>query len=271
MAITADDIQNVSFTLARDGYDVDEVDVFLERVADEIDAMNRQIADLQAQLEQAGEGVVAPVAAAEPTDEPAGVEEADARIDELMAEIEDLKAQLSEKNANAAAISQALIVAQRSADDVIANAKSQATAIVQDADAEASRIVDDAEGIRQSVLNAIQTLEADRNEVRAQYRDMLSNFVADAQRKLADIEGDLRSAANAAQVRTDSNASSYAPLETFTVGGGAQARTQAPMAAPAYAAPAATQAAAPVNQGYVEKDFSGFGDAVDDFGFDDLD
>ena len=40
MAITAADIQNVSFSIDRKGYDVDEVDVFLEHVADEVDAMN---------------------------------------------------------------------------------------------------------------------------------------------------------------------------------------------------------------------------------------
>jgi DivIVA domain-containing protein len=48
MAITAADIQNVSFSIDRKGYDVDEVDVFLERVADEIQAMTDQIAELKA-------------------------------------------------------------------------------------------------------------------------------------------------------------------------------------------------------------------------------
>ena len=42
MALTAADIQNVSFSIDRKGYDVDEVDVFLERVADEVDAMNKE-------------------------------------------------------------------------------------------------------------------------------------------------------------------------------------------------------------------------------------
>ena len=37
MAITASDIHNQSFSIDRKGYDVDEVDVFLEHVADEID------------------------------------------------------------------------------------------------------------------------------------------------------------------------------------------------------------------------------------------
>ncbi len=37
MAITASDIHNQSFSIDRKGYDVDEVDVFLEHVADEIE------------------------------------------------------------------------------------------------------------------------------------------------------------------------------------------------------------------------------------------
>lgn len=52
MAITAADIHNQSFSIDRKGYDVDEVDVFLEHVADEIDILNDTIAQLQAQLEE---------------------------------------------------------------------------------------------------------------------------------------------------------------------------------------------------------------------------
>ena len=51
MAITASDIHNQSFSIDRKGYDVDEVDVFLEHVADEIDILNDTIAHLQDQLE----------------------------------------------------------------------------------------------------------------------------------------------------------------------------------------------------------------------------
>ena len=68
MAITAEDIQNVSFSIDRKGYDVDEVDVFLERVADEVASMTNRIADLTKQLAAAAEKPAqpaAPVAATE--------------------------------------------------------------------------------------------------------------------------------------------------------------------------------------------------------------
>ena len=51
MAITAAEIQNVSFSIDRKGYDVDEVDVFLEHVAEEIDTMNQRIEGLVAELD----------------------------------------------------------------------------------------------------------------------------------------------------------------------------------------------------------------------------
>ncbi|MGN0302246.1 MAG: DivIVA domain-containing protein, partial [Anaerotardibacter sp.] len=50
MAITAEDIQNQTFSIDRRGYNVDEMDVFLERVAQEVDALNNEIASLRQQI-----------------------------------------------------------------------------------------------------------------------------------------------------------------------------------------------------------------------------
>lgn len=269
MAITAEDIQNVSFTLERKGYDVDEVDVFLERVAEEVDAMNKQIQALQAELQNAAAepaAEAAPAAAVEaaPADAAPVDEAAQAEIADLKAQVEDLEAKLKEKIANDQAISQALIVAQRSADDIVSNARVDAANIVKDADAEAGRIVEKAELDRQKIIEAINKLESDRADVRSEYRDMLSNFMADAQRKLADIDGDARRASVAAQARTETHAASYAPAII--------ANGDPVPPAVAAAAQGATVAAAPVQSpsasGFIDKDFSGYGDAVDDFDFD---
>ena len=269
MAITAQDIHNASFTIDRKGYDVDEVDVFLEHVADEIDELNKLVADLQSQLD----GGEMPVSRDE-GDTDAALSEVqaahEAEIAELEAEIADLQEQLAEKSANDSAISQALIVAQRSADDIVAQAKAEASSIVKDADDQADRIVEKAEVDRQKIIEAIRKLESDREDVRVEYRDMLTNFMSDAQRKLADIDGDARRAQVSYQARSEAHASSYAP---------AQPRYSAPMtattvgaaAAPAAAQPAATASVAPVDASYVEKDFSGFGAADADFEFDDID
>ena len=83
---------------------------------------------------------------------------------------------------------------------------------------------------------------------------MLADFMADAQKKLAEIDGDARRATANAQAR---NEAAYA-------------------AAPAAAAvPAAAFEVAPVASpsasGFIDKDLSGFGAADDGFAFDDID
>lgn len=258
MALTAADIQNVSFSIDRKGYDVDEVDVFLERVAEEIDAMNRHIADLESQLEANKSAVAATsdeeVSADGAATDSASTDENAAEITRLQKQVEELETKLSEKSANDSAISQALIVAQRSADDIVANARAEASNIVKDADEEADRIIAKAESDRLKIAESIRTLESDRADVRSEYREMLANFMADAQHKLNEIDGDARRAAAAAQVRADTNASGYAPAPVSDM-----------------FIPAGTgmvQPSAPAASSYVDKDFSGYGDADDNFVFD---
>ncbi len=256
MAITAADIQNVSFSIDRKGYDVDEVDVFLERVADEVEAMNQQIIELQFELRggtaDTSDDLVPPADQEGAAPAETSAEDA-AYIAELEARINELESALDEKSANDSAISQALIVAQRSADEVLANARSEASNIIKDADEEADRIIGKAESDRLRIAESIRTLETDRSDVRAEYREMLSNFMADAQKKLAEIDGDARRAAASAQARNDANAMGYAP-----------AAASVPAAEPVAAAPVA----APAASSYVDKDFSGFGDADAGFEFD---
>ena len=134
MAITSAEIHNQSFSIDRKGYDVDEVDVFLEHVADEIDGMNAQIIQLENQLDDRKfDGF----------DTPARTVEMPVVDDSLLAEkderIADLERQLEAKKADDNAIAQALIIAQRSADEIIANANAQSAATIKDAE-EAARL-----------------------------------------------------------------------------------------------------------------------------------
>ncbi len=262
MAITVADIQNVSFSIDRKGYDVDEVDVFLERVADEVGAMLARIAQLEEDLDAAtaarNAAPEADAIAADGEEAPAGdSSEKNAEIAQLEAKVADLEKQLSEKTANDSAISQALIVAQRSADEVVSNARAEASNIIKDADEEADRIIGKAESDRLKIAEAIRTLETDRDDVRAEYREMLTNFMSDAQKKLAEIDGDSRRAAVTAQARADANASSYAPSGAFV-------RETTPSGMPGSSTPVATPAAS----GFIDKDFSGYGAADDGFEFD---
>lgn len=261
MAITSEDIQNQSFSIDRKGYDVDEVDVFLEHVADEIDLLNDRIAELEEQLEEAESGVAAGVAASassapdlsgldvEVNDVDSG-EYANA-IAEKDAIIADLERQLQEKQANDSAISQALIIAQRSADEIIVKANAQASETMQDAREEADRILSRANADKQDVVDAIRKLEDDREDARTEYADMLRDFINDATDKLNDLgfDDDIAAIPNAGDIGVvyeEDVAVDYSTPDTDAV----------------------VATAAPVASAY-EKDLSGFGDVEDDF--DDVD
>ena len=270
MAITSAEIHNQSFSIDRKGYDVDEVDVFLERVADEIDGMNAQIAQLENQLDDSRfDGF----------DKPARVEAPVAEVDErALAEkderIAELERQLEAKKADDNAIAQALIIAQRSADEIIANANAQAAATIKDAEDEASRIVGKAEGERQKVLDAIKKLEDYREDAREEYQELLTDFISDATRKLAEIGGSLPAQS---AVSASAHARPSAAAEDASTG-----RVGSPVQAPinrdgagAYTTPqtptgAVVAPATPKPSG-VEKDLSGFGDADDAFEFEEID
>lgn len=286
MAITSAEIHNQSFSIDRKGYDVDEVDVFLEHVADEIDGLNDQIAQLEAQLDGSKfDGFDTPARIVEEDErsiEPAhaasndALAEKDARIAELEAQLDDLEAQLEEKKANDNAIAQALIIAQRSADDVVSNAKAQAADTVQDAEDEAKRIVDKAEADRQKVLDAIKKLEDDREDAREEYRALLTEFIEDANRRLNELGGSGSAQQASSYVRSVDASAAYDDVDEAPLTGATTA--QAPInidGSAAYSTPttpgAAVVAAATPTPSVVEKDLSGFGDVDDDFEFEEID
>ena len=109
MAITPADIQAQTFSEAKRGYDPAEVDVFLEQLASEVDAMLNKIVDLKTRLtateqELAAAQAQAQVAVAAPAPAPAPVAS-------------------PEYTATASQISAALIAAQQSADNIVAEAQ----------------------------------------------------------------------------------------------------------------------------------------------------
>ena len=152
MAMTSADIQNQSFSIDRKGYDVDEVDVFLEHVANELDDMNAIIDQLQSELDDITFGGFDRPARNIPSASNEELAEKDARIAEL-------ERQLEEKKADGNAIAQALIIAQRSGDEIIATANAEAAQTRADAEDEAQRILDKANNEKQKIMDAIKDLE----------------------------------------------------------------------------------------------------------------
>ncbi len=276
MAITASDIHNQSFSIDRKGYDVDEVDVFLEHVADEIDILNDTIAQLQAQLEEDRfSGFDAPaastVAITETVAASVDTAEYDAQLAQKDAIIADLERQLNDKRADDNAIAQALIIAQRSADEILAKANANATETIQDARDEAQRIIDRANTDRQDVIDAIRKLQDDREDAREEYADLLKDIISDASRKLADIGANVPAAAAAAgdgEYDVAAGLTGNFEIDEY-VAPSSYVTPAAPAASPAASAGIAVAAATPVASAY-EKDLSGFGDA-DDFEFEEID
>ncbi len=286
MAITSADIHNQSFSIDRKGYDVDEVDVFLEHVADEIDLLNNRIIQLEAQLDDAKfDGFDTPAHIADDEESLHSTAELgfdqdalaakDERIAELELQVKDYEQQLEEKKANDSAIAQALIIAQRSADDVISNAKSQAADTIQDAEDEAKRIVDKAELDRQKILDAIKKLEEDREDAREEYRGLLADFIDDASRRLNELGGSASASPLASYSHSADDASEVVLDQDISEPTGTQTPLQSIDGSAAYATPivsgAAVVAAATPVPSVVEKDLSGFGDVDDDFTLEELD
>lgn len=265
MAITSQEVNEKVFSFDRKGYNVNEVDAYLEYVAAEVDGLNAQIAQLIEQLEEARRN---PAPAA--FEGGSGIPQSE--IDKRDLRIQQLEAQVKEHKAEDNAIAQALIIAQRSADEIIANANGAAETTRQDATDEAQRILDKANAEKQRVLGQIKKLEDDREAARDRFMDMLNDFIGNSQDILSDLQ------AGKAGNRGGHVLPAGRPSPTFNAESGATASN--PYVAgdsetAAYTTPKVSSSAvvSPVTPkpSQVEKDFSGFGDTDDGFEFDDVD
>ena len=183
MPITPADIQQKTFSEAKRGYQPAEVDVFLEEISKDIDAMLRKIADLKTRLTAA-----------------------EAQNSELQGEVERARAEAeaartaAQHAAPAAApaapaapvkpsiysateeqLSAALIVAQQSADRIVAEAKANADRIRADAEAQARKVIRQALDEKETELDEIERLKTSREEFRTQYMALIQKFMDAAQ------------------------------------------------------------------------------------------
>ncbi len=182
MPITPADIQQKTFSEAKRGYQPGEVDVFLEEISKDIDAMLRKIADLKTRLTAA-----------------------EAKNAELVNEVENARAEADAARAAAAnaasavapapaapvkpniysateeQLSAALIVAQQTADRIVAEAKNNAERIRTDAEAQARKVIRQALDEKETELDEIERLKTSREEFRTQYLALIQKFMDAAQ------------------------------------------------------------------------------------------
>jgi cell division initiation protein len=141
MPLTPIDVQQKTFATALRGYDLDEVDDFLDAV------------------------VVA-------------LKDYDQRLSDAQQRISSLEAELNDKGDAEGAIARALVAAQRSADAIITDAKEEAQRIVSDADNEANELADTREAERVRLQSEIDGIRAQVSSVRSSVAELVASIPA---------------------------------------------------------------------------------------------
>lgn len=183
MDLTPQVINEVEFSMARRGYDPDQVDEFLEKVAAAVGELNAHMAELRERM-SASERRAA---------------ELERRASERPERVVEAPAGPSAADINAAAeaeletMKRTLLLAQRTADAAVREAEADARRIVAEAEEEARTAH---EATRQAVLEELAALEAARDALREDVdameayvggqRDRLVATIADLQRLVDD-------------------------------------------------------------------------------------
>ena len=198
MPLTPEDVSNKRFTPVRlrEGYDMGEVDQFLDEVESELARLTRENDDLRAKLSAAQSGAVdsapAPMpepapepVAATPEPEPEPTQQA-APVGAVAAGVETIRVETVSDASNAAA--RLLELASRNADQLVEDAKSEADKIVGEARTKAERLEGEsksnADKLEADARGRAQSLDAETAERRTQLfgdlereRDALSHEV----------------------------------------------------------------------------------------------
>src|SRR3954468_8544026 len=214
MPLTPDDVQNKRFTTVRfkEGYDEEEVDAFL----DEVEAELRRLLSENDELRRAPAPAPAAAAAAAPPPPPPAARE---------------------EQPQEAAL-RTLLLAQRTADEAIAQAKGEADQIVSAARMRASSMEAEAQ---EKDADALAHLQRQRNALESQI-DSLRGFEREYRTRLkAYLEGQLR------ELESQPPAAPPPPPSASRAGGGAPppAAASAPRPPAPAAAPEGPRLAAP--------------------------
>jgi cell division initiation protein len=174
MSITALEIQEVRFGEVKKGYDPNEVDEFLERVAADVDTLNRAL----------GEAAVR-IKAAE-----ARAEEAEKRAAQAPRAVADAPKEKVVKGdaLSEDIISKAFIAAQKSADALQEEARKEAEKALHEAEAKGRDIVREALSEKQKTLSELDRLRESSEHFRTEYLALLKHFQADAQKRLSAFD-----------------------------------------------------------------------------------
>ncbi|HET6627281.1 MAG TPA: DivIVA domain-containing protein [Nocardioidaceae bacterium] len=177
MPLTPEDVSNKRFTPVRlrEGYDMGEVDQFLDEVESELARLTRENDDLRSKLSSAQQGGTAPAAAApveQKAPEPVKAPEpaAAAPVAEASSSVETIKVATVGEASSAAA--RLLEIATRNADELVDDAKGQADKIVGEARTKAERLESEskskADRLESDARSRSQMLDSETAERRQQ-------------------------------------------------------------------------------------------------------
>lgn len=173
MSITAAEIQNVRFSEASRGYNPDQVDEFLERVASDVDALNRAIAEAAARVSEA--------------EQRAELAEQMANAAPMIGAAPALQAGRTDASITEDVIARAFINAQVSADNLREEARKEAEKLYREAEAKAKDYVSDAHTERSRILSELDYLREISERFRTEFLSLVNHYSADAQKRFADF------------------------------------------------------------------------------------
>ena len=179
MAITPADIEQQTFSPSKHGYDTEEVDAFLEQISSEVDAMLQKIADLKGRLNNTEQQLAAANAQIASLEENAGATQLAAPAPVVAPT--PAPAPATDLSVSERQISQVLIVAQQSADKLVAEARDNAERIRNEADQKAREVIRQALAEKQNELDEIDRLKQSREDFRGEYKKLLQHFMDDAE------------------------------------------------------------------------------------------
>ena len=179
MAISVKDIQEKEFSIVNEsGYDMEQVDDFLDELADQLGAMFRESLALTGQVKELKESLAA----------------AEAAKAEMEKRLPDYNENGYFKNLESA-MRESLIGAQRIADETVSEANRKAQQTIEDANAEAEKTVTDAvsnaQSITESAKQTVSDLTAEAERLRGVIDTYKANFkklVEEQLAALSDIE-----------------------------------------------------------------------------------
>ncbi|HON33309.1 MAG TPA: DivIVA domain-containing protein [Synergistales bacterium] len=137
--LTVLDIERISFSKTMRGYNPQEVEDFLEKVAESLQVYSEKVKTLEVQL---------------------------SRFDEQIREYTELKQSLQE----------ALVLAQKSAEERVSSAEGKAEAIIAESEAQAHQIVLSAKDRVDAHKRDIQRLRQVRYQFVAEFKGLLAKF-----------------------------------------------------------------------------------------------